>query len=404
MTALGPPEIVERPEPTGPATGSLLNHVPPTDPGNRWAVGGVTFELVCGAASRWAPCSGAIRTPTTPPPPPIFRPFQVVGAYQCATLGAAEDPGRYARNAERILQQHVSHQIENELWTGTLALANSYETPFLADGTATAVTTTAIPLTTAFARLVAGLRSCIGDTTGVIHVSPYIASILLRLAAIRHNTTGDRFETVFGDLVLAGGGYPGGGDATNTIYTFTSTATGGTFTLTVTDPQTGDSETTGNIAYNAAASTIRAALAALSIVDTADVTLNGGPLPTAVTVTFTGRYSGLNITMTAGTAALTGGTLTLTPTPGGSTPATDQLSAWMYATGPLATYLAPVEITPTETRETGLRTNTVMVIAERTALYTFDPCCHLAAQADLTSIDSGGGSTDGDLTLDGGGP
>lgn len=84
----------------------------------------------------------------------------------------------------------------------------------------------------------------------------------------------------------------------------TGTPTGGTFTLTF------DGQTTANIAYNAAASAVQTALAALSNIGSGNVACTGGPLPgTPVSVEFTGSLAGVNVSqMTANSAGLTGGT------------------------------------------------------------------------------------------------
>jgi hypothetical protein len=90
---------------------------------------------------------------------------------------------------------------------------------------------------------------------------------------------------------------------TNTI-TITGTPTGGTITLVVTNPY-GDAQTTGTIAYNAAASAVQTAIAALSNVGTGNVTVTGsagGPY----TVVFASHLG--TMTVALGTNALTGGT------------------------------------------------------------------------------------------------
>lgn len=105
--------------------------------------------------------------------------------------------------------------------------------------------------------------------------------------------------------------------------TLTGTPAGGTFTLTVLGV------TTGSIAYNAASTAIKTAL------DTAipgnTITVGGGPLPTAITLTFVG-YG--DVTLATVTGSFTGGTApVLTPTT--TTPGVDLLgykanpkSAW----------------------------------------------------------------------------
>ncbi len=76
-----------------------------------------------------------------------------------------------------------------------------------------------------------------------------------------------------------------------------TTATGGTFTLTF------DEETTGTIAYNASAATIKSALELLSTVNTVTVT-GSGPW----SVEFTGTHAGTNVSlMTIDVSNLTGG-------------------------------------------------------------------------------------------------
>lgn len=94
--------------------------------------------------------------------------------------------------------------------------------------------------------------------------------------------------------------------AVNEIQTVTITGspTGGTFTLTF------NGQTTATIAWNAAASAVQTALAALSTVGTGNVAVTGGPGPaTPYTVTFIGALAGTNVPqMTASGAGLTGGT------------------------------------------------------------------------------------------------
>lgn len=79
---------------------------------------------------------------------------------------------------------------------------------------------------------------------------------------------------------------------TNEVQTVTLSGTpaAGTFTLTY------DGQTTSDIAYNASAATVDAALEALSNIDAGAVTCTGGALPgSAVTVTFTGSLQYTNV-------------------------------------------------------------------------------------------------------------
>lgn len=83
----------------------------------------------------------------------------------------------------------------------------------------------------------------------------------------------------------------------------TGSPTGGTYTLTF------DGQTTSAIAYNATASTVQAALRALSNIGDGDVTCTGGPHPgTAVVATFGGNLAGINVAQMTATGSFTGGT------------------------------------------------------------------------------------------------
>lgn len=93
----------------------------------------------------------------------------------------------------------------------------------------------------------------------------------------------------------------------------------GTFTITY------SGQTTAAIAYNATASTIKAALEALSNIAVGDVTVTGGPLPnTAVVVKFRGALAAQNLTaMTIDSSSVVGGTFAVTTTTQGNTGATE---------------------------------------------------------------------------------
>lgn len=99
------------------------------------------------------------------------------------------------------------------------------------------------------------------------------------------------------------------------VQTVTVDATAGNFTITF------DGATTGNIAFNASAATVQTALEALSTINPGDVTVTGGPGAagggTPYTLTFGGRYVGLNVPqVTAADVSLTGGGDTVTPATG----------------------------------------------------------------------------------------
>lgn len=79
------------------------------------------------------------------------------------------------------------------------------------------------------------------------------------------------------------------------------TPTGGTFTLSFKGQQTAP------IAWNSSAANVQSALEALANIEPGEAVATGGPLPTAVVVTFGGRYAGSDVPAMVTTAALTGG-------------------------------------------------------------------------------------------------
>jgi hypothetical protein len=80
----------------------------------------------------------------------------------------------------------------------------------------------------------------------------------------------------------------------NEVQTITKSGTvsGGTYTLEVVNPSTGASETTAAIAYDADATAIKAALAALGMFVASDLTVTGGPISsTPVVITIGGVWA-----------------------------------------------------------------------------------------------------------------
>ncbi len=94
-----------------------------------------------------------------------------------------------------------------------------------------------------------------------------------------------------------------GVSTTNETQSFTlgPDVTGGTYTLSWHNGTS--SQTTAAIAWNADATTIRAALEDTSTIAPGDVATGGGPSPAAVTVTFQGAYAGTNVNAMTGSGA-----------------------------------------------------------------------------------------------------
>lgn len=104
--------------------------------------------------------------------------------------------------------------------------------------------------------------------------------------------------------------------AVNEVQSLAITATGGTYTLTYTDPITGVTKTTAALNYNDNAATIAAALNAAGILGTSGAGVTGtGPYVITLSGTlYAGKAQNL---LTVGTGSLTGGSATITRTTSG---------------------------------------------------------------------------------------
>jgi hypothetical protein len=124
-------------------------------------------------------------------------------------------------------------------------------------------------------------------------------------------------EGAIGAPLQTAGAPVAGTDEVQTVAT-TGTPTGGTFKLRF------QGFTTGDIAYNASAATIDTALELLPSIGSGGVVCAAGPLPTGVTVTFSGANLAKKVQPALEVAenALTGGT-TPTVTVTESTPGVD---------------------------------------------------------------------------------
>jgi hypothetical protein len=107
-----------------------------------------------------------------------------------------------------------------------------------------------------------------------------------------------------------------GQTGTNAVQTLSlQSVTAGTFTLTF------SGATTGNIAWNASAATVQAALEALSTIGAGNITATGGALPSAVTLTFGGALAARAVPAITGNGAALTTTIaaTITETTAGAT-------------------------------------------------------------------------------------
>lgn len=208
---------------------------------------------------------------------------------------------------------------------------------------------------------------------GVIHASRNAATIIGRSSLA--SGQGSQLTTKLGTPIIAGGGYPGTGLGISEVQriTVTGSPTGGTFTLTF------EGETTGPIAFNATAAQVQTALEALPDIEPGDVVATGGPLPgTAITLTFGGRYDGVDVPQVTTTSSFTGGT---TPSATGGTTVTGSFTApaagteWIAVSPAIFGYRSqPFESTNRPGDLLDRSHNDLYGIAERNYLLGYDPC------------------------------
>lgn len=133
--------------------------------------------------------------------------------------------------------------------------------------------------------------------------------------------------TVMGQLMTDGATLT---PVVDNVWSLTTTGTpaGGTFTMTAV--VNGSTQTTATIPYDGTSAQVATALGALTNIGVSNVSATGGPLPTAIVITFSGELAGQEVTLTT-TDSLTGG----------STPAT-ALSETTPGSGPSVVPVAPV--------------------------------------------------------------
>lgn len=196
-----------------PATGDL-----------HWANGVIHQPDACEPArSTLNPCptpSGLTKAPSSTGIPAIGAdPFTVYSFVDCGPIGA--NPREYDDRARSALEQGEERAVESVFWTGTVSTTGSpLISPHLAEDAqvlgpqgeisqlaASPVTTgAAVDVVEALGALEGALASCYGGV-GVIHVPrTAIAHMSSKGMIVR---AGDHLETVAGNLVAAGSGYPG---------------------------------------------------------------------------------------------------------------------------------------------------------------------------------------------------
>jgi hypothetical protein len=228
----GPLHLVEPPAPSPAPFGLLETLGPAVESGgdNHWQAG-VLYQALCPqGGSTYAPCV-AVTGIGEPPPPPAkadnvdlnlraATPFTVFAYFECSPIGR-EDVDSLA---EQALARVEGWQAERAIWSGQaggqqvvfprLAAAAAVtgggpapgQTYQLQSAAVTPVAGTLSP-GAALGALEGALADCYRGQQGVIHAPQAAVDTLAAARLIERR--GAQLQTVAGNLVVAGGGYPG---------------------------------------------------------------------------------------------------------------------------------------------------------------------------------------------------
>lgn len=243
----GPRQLISAPAFTSSPYGLLSVVQKPTLRGDPHWQNGVTWQSNClSAALTYEECITVTGTGAPPAPPTLSAdtdmitrgatPFTVYAKFNCSPVGAMD----LQALAEDALTRTGSYQVERAFWTGQAA-SQAVVWPHLAASTqlldASGYLLQSVPVTGAADDAAASLgyveqqlADCYNGQ-GVIHIPRIAIPTFAATSLIK--VVGDHLETLNGNLVAAGGGYPGtspagatAGAGTTWIY-----ATGAVFML-----------------------------------------------------------------------------------------------------------------------------------------------------------------------------
>jgi hypothetical protein len=198
--------------------GSLRDSAVP-GPAARWETGLAWRPERCFTAQGYGPCETNPGVPTldgAEAHPAYFYPVGFRVRDICIDIPGMLDSERIRRQAEAT----TSFQAARELATGALSSANPvtigtdppYVNPFLADGNATVITSTAATLELKLGALEeAAMAGALGQQVYLHIPASYVLAISQQLVQ-----TGNVLYTRLGNVVVADAGYPGAGPSAPT--------------------------------------------------------------------------------------------------------------------------------------------------------------------------------------------
>jgi hypothetical protein len=192
-----------------PRMGLVVSAEKPAEPESVWK-NGISYDVescvvpdtprdICSPGS-----FGTAQEPTTSE----WEAYVVAADWTCSTFGQSDIQAAYEA-ARRRLMATWGFQVERELWTGTLAQAQSYPNRWLADA-ANVVELSVGGLTPieALACLTQYLAENAGGQQGMIHATPQVVTHWDQLGAL-HRQGNVILTKTRDDIVVAGNGYTG---------------------------------------------------------------------------------------------------------------------------------------------------------------------------------------------------
>lgn len=211
----GSRQPIDGPQAVAPRMGLLASALTPrsTEAQSRWENGFSYEDETCitpGAVLD--ACSPGEFSTGTEPTEVEWEPYAVFADYACTALVATPERLSEIRSAtRRRLQAVEGWQIERELWTGTLAQAQSYPNRFLADVDNVDILTEsgAATPTDGLACLVQYLAENNGGSQGMIHATPQVVTLWTE-ANLLYRLGNEIRVIATDDVVVPGRGYTGG--------------------------------------------------------------------------------------------------------------------------------------------------------------------------------------------------
>lgn len=212
--------VVDTPTVRPPRGATLLrsaNPVPETE--GRWQAGIKWVPEACGDADvvqAVGYCGdGAFAGFPDPDERPLgteadFVPPYVAVAQRCTALGGEQELTAVEERAMRLLENCQTKGIARELWTGTVATAETLPNNFLSNAPDDVGDGATLSVLDGIASLEQGLANCSCGGVGMIHTTAQVATFLAHLRLVERQPDG-RLLTALGTLVVADPGYDGTG-------------------------------------------------------------------------------------------------------------------------------------------------------------------------------------------------